>query len=287
MVNPPDRNRSSPAAVPSKYAAYIADGKLTPEQKAEAERLKASPQVAPHPASSSTLGALSSMPGRPIVSRPVLVGSPQPENWPAWALALRNASLNHINQWLRLAEIVTGSIQGCNAFSQAGAFRSTYPLAPMLNQEFYSSGIPSQLSQPLADGFARAWYDWSDSLFLPGLPFYPMFLAWPAPSTAVMSNLPVMLSVCAAPGIASLTPVALAQRLQTAVPAGYGPNATQPLRDFAAWFSGRFTAWQAGAVMQNVLGWGSTAYAPPYVPVSPVVNGTIRATPGFISQPLT
>jgi hypothetical protein len=215
------------------------------------------------------------------------VGSPPPENWPAWGLALRNATLTHTNQWLQLAEIVTGSIQGSNAFSPAGAFRSGYPLGAMLNQELNSSGVPIQLSQPLADGFARAWADWSDSLFLPGLSFYPMFLAWPAPVTPVMSNQPLPLSACVAPGAMSLTAMPLALRLQDAIPAGYGPNATQPLRDFAAWFSGRFSAWQAGAVMQNVLGWGSTSYAPPYVPVAPVVNGTIRAVPGFITRPLT
>jgi hypothetical protein len=292
MAKPPDRNLSSPAAVPAKYAAYLADGKLTAAQKAEAEELKLNPQLVRPPALVSTTATLSVLPGRPLVAEPIVVGSPQPastpDNWPGWGLALRNAAKTHVNRWLGAAEIATGSIQGCNAFSLAGSFRSSYPLAPMLDQELASSGVPSRLSRPLADAFARAWADWSDSLFLPGLPFYPMFQAWPAPATAVMSNLPMPLSACPAPGSTSLTPVLLAQRLQAALPSGYSAqNATQPLRDFASWFSGRFATWQAGVVLQNVLGWGSTAFAPPYVPVSPVVNGTLRATPGFITQMLT
>ena len=284
-----DKGRPSPAAVPAKYAAYLADGKLTAAQKAEAERLKLAPPVPPR----SSLGSpvTLSSPGLPTVAGPVSVGSLQPagtpENWPAWGLALKNAAKNHVNRWLAAAEIVTGSIQGANAFSSAGSFRSSYPLAAMLDQELSASGVPSRLSKPLADAFARAWADWSDSLFLPGLPFYPMFQAWPAPATAVMANLPMPLSAFPAPGIASLTPVPLAQRLQAALPAGSAQNAAQPLRDFASWFSGRFAAWQSGVVVQNVLGWGSTSWAPPYVPVSPVVNGTLRAPPGFITQPLT
>ena len=285
MVKQPDKGRHSPAAVPAKYAAYLADGKLTAAEKAEAEKLKLAPPVLQR----STLPVL---PGLPMVARPISVGSLQParapDNWPAWGLALRNAAKAHVNRWLGAAEIVTGSIQGSNAFSSPGSFRSSYPIAPMMDQELSSSGVPSQLSKPLADAFARAWADWSDSLLLPGLPFYPMFQAWPAPATAVMRNLPTPLSAFPAPGIASLTPVPLAQRLQAALPTGYSvQNATQPLRDFASWFSGRFTAWQSGVVVQNVLGWGSTAYAPPYVPVSPVVNGTLRAPPGFITQTLT
>jgi hypothetical protein len=291
MAKQPDHSRRSPAAVPSKYAAYLADGKLTAAQKSEAETLKLSPQVLQRPGSGSTPATLSALPGQPSLAGPVLVGSAQPaapDNWPAWGLALRKVAIGQVNRWLGAAEILTGWIQGCNAFSNAGSFRSSYPLAPMMDQELASNGVPSRLSKPLADALARAWADWSDSLFLPGLPFYPMFQAWPGPVTAVMSNLPMPLSACPAPGSVSLTPMQLAQRLQAALPAGYSvPNATQPLRDFASWFSGRFTAWQAGVVLQNVLGWGSTAYAPPYVPVSPVVNGTLRATPGFITQMLT
>jgi hypothetical protein len=292
MAKQPRKGLSSPAAVPAKYAAYLADGKLTAEQKAEAERLKLAPPVLQRPTPGSTPITLSGLPSLLMVARPISVGSLQPastpDNWPAWGLAFRNVAKTHVNRWLGAAEIVTGSIQGCNAFSSAGSFRSSYPLAPMMDQELSSSGVPSVLSRPLADAFARAWADWSDSLFLPGLPFYPMFQAWPAPATAVMSNLPMPLSAFPAPGIASLTPVPLAQRLQAALPTGYSAQtAAQPLRDFATWFSGRFSAWQSGVVVQNVLGWGSTAFAPPYVPVSPVVNGTLRAPPGFITQMLT
>jgi hypothetical protein len=114
-----------------------------------------------------------------------------------------------------------------------------------------------------------------------------MFQAWPGPVSAVMSNLPTPLSACPSPGALSLTPVPLAQRLQEALPADVQQSARQPLQDFGSWFAGRFSTWRAGAVMQNVLGWGSTAYAPPYVPVSPVVNGTLRSIQGFITQPLT
>jgi hypothetical protein len=289
MGKQPDR--SSPA-LPAKYATYLADGKLTAAEKAEAERLKATPLVVQRATSSSTPASLSMVSGQLVSLRPMSIGLPQsagaPDNWSAWSLALRKAVVGQVNRWLGAAEIVSGWIQGCNAFSNPGAFRSAYPLAPMLDQELAASGLPGRLSNPLAHAFARAWADWSDSVTLTGLPFYPMFQAWPGPVSAVMSNLPTPLSACPSPGAVSLTPLPLAQRLQEALPADYAQqSARQPLQDFGSWFAGRFSTWRAGAVMQNVLGWGSTAYAPPYVPVSPVVNGTLRSIPGFITQPLT
>jgi hypothetical protein len=281
MAEKPAGRKPGPAAVPSKYAAYLAEGQLTAAQKAEAEGLKLAPlsrqPVAPAVA---PMLAVLAVPARSLPR-------PGSDNWPAWGLALRSAVKTHANGWLSMAEIVTGSIQGANAFSRAGAFRSAYPLAALIEQELVSGGVPSPIARPWSEVFARAWSDWSDSLMLPGLPFYPMFQAWPAPMTAVMSNLPVPLSACPAPGAVSLTPAVLSQSLLAAVPTGYrAETAAQPVREFSSWFSSSFTAWQSGVVVQNVLGWGTTAFGPPYVPVAPVIDGTLRAPPGFITQRL-
>jgi hypothetical protein len=212
-----------------------------------------------------------------------------PDNWPAWGTALRNAARSHANQWIWKAEIVTGIINAQIAILQPGWFRSSYMIAPAMTSELTAAGLPAPLANALASQFAAAWEAWSGAVTCPGMPLFPSFVAWPGPQAPPTPAVPVPMAALGAGGLSALLAPNLAQRWQNALPSGYNQNnARQPLLDAATWFTSRFLPWQTGAVLTNVLGWGPVpSYAPPYVPVGPVANGTFRAPPGFISSQIS
>ena len=54
--------------------------------------------------------------------------------------------------------------------------------------------------------------------------------------------------------------------------------------DFAKWFSRSYFFLMGSATVSIVMGWGPVlTYAPPYVPVGPVVGGTLRGMPGCVT----
>ena len=63
-------------------------------------------------------------------------------------------------------------------------------------------------------------------------------------------------------------------------------GASESVYQFAKWFADRFSAWLSIASLANVIGKGPVpTFAPPYVPVGPVVAGDNLATP--VAPPLS
>jgi hypothetical protein len=68
------------------------------------------------------------------------------------------------------------------------------------------------------------------------------------------------------------------------------PDQEVAIIDFAAWFVGFFNEMLQTTLVANVLGTGPVpTFAPPYVPVGPVIAGTAIGLPGFLlgGGPLT
>lgn len=62
------------------------------------------------------------------------------------------------------------------------------------------------------------------------------------------------------------------------------PGAQEAATSFGSSLSISFLTWIVGKVLKNVLGKGMVpSFAPPYVPVGPVVNGDVLPTPGIIN----
>lgn len=120
---------------------------------------------------------------------------------------------------------------------------------------------------------------------VPGLPWYPAFAAWPGPYAPPMPNVPTPLISCPS---SKMTKITVASELKKSI---YG-NLPSPMKNSAieafvdaisTQLATHFLIWLASQKIINVLGKGPVpSFAPPYVPVGPVVMGDNIATPGHL-----
>ena len=138
----------------------------------------------------------------------------------------------------------------------------------------------ARYSKAIASAIDTAWSAWVASVKVPGLPWYPAFAAFPGPMAPPTPNIP-------APVVA-LTQVATGlsmSALKGAMVGELGDSKAQHhaaiFESVASAFDQSFVIWQSSTMVTNVLGTGPIpTFAPPVVPVGPVVGGTGTMAPG-------
>ncbi|MNC88664.1 hypothetical protein D3C83_45030 [compost metagenome] len=103
-----------------------------------------------------------------------------------------------------------------------------------------------------------------------------------APPTPAASTYPMARGTST--GEHRLSAVALAPRLASALRVHAGREIAgldSAVKELAAWIEGSFRDWRLNAQIVGVMGKGPVpSFAPPYVPVAPVVMGENLSTPG-------
>jgi hypothetical protein len=155
------------------------------------------------------------------------------------------------------------------------------PLGPLILASA-PKATPQELkySNAIANAISQGWLTYQSTIKVPGLPWYPAFAAFPGPVAPPMPNIPVP--------VIALTQVTVSvskAQLKSAMIANLGdPKAAHHKELFdciADAFDKCFVVWQASTQVTNVLGTGPVpTFAPPYVPVGPVVGGVGTMTPG-------
>lgn len=150
------------------------------------------------------------------------------------------------------------------------------PLGPvLLTVTGASSGPEAQAAQALAGALDDGMKQWQSRPKFPGLPLYPSFAAMPMSRAAPTPNVPFPV---AALGAGDAAPH------MTAAGRASDPGAravAQAVLD--AITGGGFQLWARSTLVVNLLGHGPVpSFAPPYVPVGPVVGGTVLPTPGVL-----
>jgi hypothetical protein len=125
---------------------------------------------------------------------------------------------------------------------------------------------------------------------VPGLPWYPAFAAFPLASAPPMPNIPMPLITCPS---AMMPSMSVFKQLQSAMIDALdgGIKDKDEDKQYEAIFetiafpiATNFLLWLVSQQIMNVLGKGPVPpYAPPYVPVGPVVGGDNIAAPGHIA----
>jgi hypothetical protein len=136
-----------------------------------------------------------------------------------------------------------------------------------------------KIRERVAAAFWSCWKQMLDSVSVPGLPWYPAFANLPmpvAPPTPNISTPFIALKKNTAPMAASNLRNAFSNSLQ-----GSMDYHTQFSEALAASIDASFQVWLIQTMVTNVLGTGPVpTFAPPYVPVGPVVGGVGNMTPG-------
>jgi hypothetical protein len=137
------------------------------------------------------------------------------------------------------------------------------------------------LSSAIARAFSEAWKKYQDSITVPGLPWYPGFAAWPGPIAPPTPNIPMPLAALGQ-NAQSLAPASLKTKIMEK--AGKSTAFAEQIAEALAFgFNQAFAIWVTMQQITNVLGKGPVpTFAPPYVPVGPVVGGDNIAAPGHL-----
>jgi hypothetical protein len=115
---------------------------------------------------------------------------------------------------------------------------------------------------------------WMQAAKLPGLPIYPAFAAFPGGMTPPMPNVPFPLAAIPNPQAGKMASMSASGRARDP-----GAEAVANAVLFALGIA--FPLWTAAQLVKLMLGKGPVpTFAPPYVPVGPVVGGDIIPIPG-------
>jgi len=152
------------------------------------------------------------------------------------------------------------------------------------------SGPMRFVRDAVAEGVGDCFTAWQNNVTVPGLPWYPSFAAYPGPMAPPMPNVPSPAIALVSTGVYRIMSQAqLKQAMWNAMPAALKkPPVDAYLDSIAMSLSVYFSTWLTSQQVMQVLGKGPVpTFAPPYVPVGPVVNGEIISTPGhFIAGAL-
>lgn len=145
------------------------------------------------------------------------------------------------------------------------------------------SGLARDMANGIAEGFSDNFFLWQNGVTVPGLPWYPAFAAFPGPSAPPMPNVPSPLIGCVSNRVSKLIlATELADTITQALPAPLSSE-TAFINRVASGLAIGASTWLAAAQVMNVLGYGPVpSFAPPYVPVGPVVGGTNIPAPGHL-----
>ena len=148
------------------------------------------------------------------------------------------------------------------------------------------SGTASDLMGAFAEGVADCFGQWQDKVTVPGLMWYPAFAVYPGPQAGPLPNVPTPLAACISTQASQIT---LFGELEGAMVDAL-PNALrtteieQGLQQLAKSIALAFTTWLVTASVQNVKGEGPVpSFAPPFVPVGPVVDGSVISEAGHLA----
>jgi len=157
------------------------------------------------------------------------------------------------------------------------------PLTPLIMAQG-PKGTPQEIkyTSAIANALGTAWLSWQSSIKVPGLPWYPAFAAFPGPVAPPMPNIPVPLIALVSVD-ASLSPGALSGLMTANLGDPTALHAQDLFDAISKAFNTVFTMFKAMTMVTNVLGTGPIpTFAPPIVPVGPVLGGVGTGPPGCL-----
>lgn len=152
------------------------------------------------------------------------------------------------------------------------------------------SGNKAKYRDAIAKGVSKKFKEWQDKVTVPGLPWYPAFAAFPLAMAPPTPNVPTPLAACVSAMMTSMImPSGMRDAMVDALDGGLKDK--DPDKQHKALFdaiatvvSAAFATWLPQQQVMGVLGKGPVpTYAPPYVPVGPVVGGDIVSVPGHLA----
>jgi len=182
------------------------------------------------------------------------------------------------SQWQSMATL-TGVV--VNAVTAMGGQIVGPPWMPLIMASA-PKATPMELkySNVIAQVIGTAWQTFTSTVKVTGMPWYPAFAAFPGPMAPPMPNVPCPFAAL------MQVPVSISCNVLKMQMVGQLGDPTAPFHQelfesISDAFEKSYNLWKVSTMVTNVLGTGPIpTFAPPYVPVGPVVGGMGNMTPG-------
>lgn len=199
-------------------------------------------------------------------------------DWPTIVNSARSGFERGANEWILKSRVAGGAIQGPNAELTPGSLTSEVNFEQSIQQAMVAAGAPAEISRVLARELWSAWKEWADGfrMTLPGA--FPKFAAFPGPQAPLTRSAQPTYSLAmgSSSGEHRLQASTLQTRLMTTLRRAAGKEAIgmeKELVRLTGWVESSFREWKASAQIMGLTGKGPVpTFAPPYVPVGPVVG---------------
>ncbi|MEO8843390.1 MAG: hypothetical protein ABI591_26380 [Kofleriaceae bacterium] len=181
-------------------------------------------------------------------------------------------------QWQSTATMVGITIAGPTA---SGGQIVGVPLTPLILASA-PKNTPAEMkySNVIAKVIGTSWQTFTGTVKVAGLPWYPMFAACPSPVAPPSPNIPCPFATLIQVPVSISSSVMKTQMIaQLGDP--QAPFHKELFESITDAFEKSYNLWKVSTMVTNVLGTGPVpTFAPPYVPVGPVVGGIGTMTPG-------
>jgi hypothetical protein len=144
------------------------------------------------------------------------------------------------------------------------------------------SGNKAKYRDAVAKGVSKCFKDWQGQVMVPGLPWYPAFAAFPGPMAPPMPNVPTPLIACPSAMMTKMAaPMDMKSAMIDALDGGLKDKDPDKHHEglfeaIATVISAAFVMWLPQQMVTMVMGKGPIpTFAPPYVPVGPVLMGDV------------
>lgn len=190
---------------------------------------------------------------------------------------------------LKVNAVVAVGSKGCLKDNAPMPFDKLVMTFPGYGQLMTKEKFP-KWRDAVGKGVAKCLKDWVDGITMPGLPLYPAFAAFPGPMAPPMPSIPMPLIMCPSTGMNKVTTPdelkkAMLNELDSKIKQDTADKVHETVMEsIATAFSLAFVIWMASTQIMNIMGTGQIpTFAPPFVPVGPVVNGQNLPIPGHLA----
>ena len=195
------------------------------------------------------------------------------------------------NLWKLQAKFQNLQIMAVSAIGTPGCLDGPELESNIKNAPMCASftGNKGKYRDAVAAGVSKCFKDWQGQVMVPGLPWYPAFAAFPGPMAPPMPNIPTPLIACPS---AMMTRIVMPDGMKQEMISALDGDLKQKDKDkqhealfdaIATVLSLAFMMWLPQQQVMLVLGKGPIpTFAPPFVPVGPVMGGDNIAAPGHL-----
>lgn len=203
-------------------------------------------------------------------------------DWPVWLAAAKKGTRAAVTQWASQARLTGVQVNGPTA---TGGHLSGPDIGGLISNAMREAGMPDNAAWRFGQGVNAAWKAWADTVRAPGARWYPAFAAVPGPVAPPTPNVPCPLAALAQ-DIGKMSPGAIAGQIKGALGSAREWPGASAIDDWASGLSAAFMHWTTSCTVRSVMGTGPVpTFAPPYVPVGPVVNGKANQDAGGMGCP--